>query len=567
MKQNKNYIMQSAVALLTASLALTACNDTWDDHYDPAVSANGTIWQALQGNPNLTNFTKVVKACGYDQTLNGSQTFSVFAPVDADFTADKADQLIASYNEQKSRGVKDNDNSVIRQFLQNHITLYNHPVSSLTNDSITMMNGKYQVLTSSTIGATRLESSNALYSNGVLFTINKQMEYFPNVFEYLALDADVDSAYNFLESYNVYKFDADKSVAGGIEDGKVVYLDSVMVMSNTLFDYYGEINTEDSTYWMVVPTNTEWNRMVAQYEPYFMYDNTVNKRDSMQFANSRLSILRGAIFSMSENNEQAMADSVMSTMAYSYEARKYYEQDYPYGLYYKPYAEGGVFSGVQSVECSNGKVMKAASFNIKPEQTFLQTIKIEAENSMMIDSVSNAIDPVTVRRVSNDNPFYNKVSGNAFIEVIPKDNNSNPSVFLKVPDVLANMKYDVYVVMAPALAYDTLATAENRMSTRMQCKMEYPELTGKSNSETLKLNNKTTFEPKEDVVDTVLVAENFKFPACSFGLSEAKVHLQLSSRVTSSQTNKYTRTLRIDCLILKPHAEATDEAAKTYSWR
>lgn len=567
MKQNKKYIMQSAVALLSASLALTACTDTWDDHYDPAVSANGTIWQALQGNANLTNFTKVVKACGYDQTLNGSQTFSVFAPTDAEFTSDKADQLIASYNEQKSRGVKDNDNTVIRQFLQNHISLYNHPVSSLTNDSITMMNGKYQVLTSSTIGAAQLASSNALYSNGVLFTIDKQMEYFPNVFEYLALDADVDSVYKFLESYNVYKFDADKSVAGGIEDGKVVYLDSVMVMNNTLFDYYGEINTEDSTYWMVVPTNDEWNRMVAQYEPYYLYDKTVNKRDSMQHANARINVIRGAIFSMSENNEQALADSAMSTMAYSYETRKYYEQDYPYGLYYKPYAEGGVFNGVQSVECSNGKVMKAANFNIKPEQTFLQTIKIEAENSMMIDSVSNAIDPVTVRRVSNDNPFYNKVSGNAFIEVIPENNSSNPSVFFKLPDALANVGYDIYLVMAPALAYDTLATAENRMSARMQCKLDYPELTGKTTTKNLSVGGKSTFESEMDVVDTLMVAENFKFPTCSFGLSDAKAHLQLNSRVTASQTNKYTRTLRIDCLILKPHVEATDEAAKTYSWR
>lgn len=567
MKRNTNYIFQSAVALFAASLALTACTDTWDDHYESTKMGNGTIWQALQANPNLKNFSKVVKACGYDQTLNGSQTFSVFAPLDAQFTSDMADQLIASYNEQKSRGVKDNDNTVVRQFLQNHISLFNHPVSTLTNDSISMMNGKYQVLTTSTIGETQIASSNDLYSNGVLFTINKQMDYFPNVFEYLALDTDVDSVYNFLEAYNVYKFDADKSVAGGIEDGKVVYLDSVMVMNNLLFNYYGEINTEDSTYWMLVPTNSEWNRMVAQYEPYFLYDNTVNKRDSMQFTNARLSIIQGAIFSKSENSEEAIADSAMSTMAYSYDARQLYQQDYPYGVYYKPYASGGIFDGVEMVECSNGKVLKASQFNIKPEHSFLQTIKIEAENTMMVDSVNNAIDPVTVRRVPADNPFYDKVSGNAFIEVIPKDGSSNPTIYFKAPDVLANVGYDIYVVMAPALAYDTLATSENRMSPRMQCKLEYPGIKGETTTKTMSVGGSNYFVPAVDVVDTMKVADNFIFPTCSFGLSDAKVHLDLLTRVTSSGTNTWSRIMRIDCIILKPHLDATEESAKGYSWR
>ena len=264
MKLSNITISRSAVALVTAVFACAACTDDWDEHYDAAVSDSGTLWQAISSQDNLTNFTRVIQACGYDKTLNGSQTFSVFAPVDADFTSEQADELISSFNEQERNGVKDEDNTVVRQFVQNHISLYSHPVSSLTNDSISMMNGKYKVLTQSMLGDSKLSSANHLYSNGVLFTLDKQVEYFPNVYEYLGLDGDVDSVYNFLNQYSVYKFDPDKSVAGGIEDGLIVYLDSVTVLNNAIFNKYGLINNEDSSYLFLAPTNDEWNRMVAE---------------------------------------------------------------------------------------------------------------------------------------------------------------------------------------------------------------------------------------------------------------------------------------------------------------
>lgn len=563
MKLKKTNIMRSALALFAVSMAFAACTDTWDDHYAASASNDGTLWQAISQQQELSNFAAVVKGCGYDKILNGSQTFSVFAPINTDFTSEMAEELIQSYNEQKANGVKDDDNTVIRQFLKNHISLFNHPVSTLTNDSIAMMNGKYQVLTSSTLGNSNLKSTNELFSNGVLFTIDKQMKYFPNVFEYMQLDSDIDSVYNFLNTYNIYKFDANKSVAGGIEDGKVVYLDSVMVLDNAILNRYGLLDSEDSTYWMVAPSNEEWNRMVTEYEPYFLYDDAVNKRDSLHFTNSRLGIIMGSIFSRSNNKDEAVADSAMSTMAYSYYARKFFDQDYPYGLYYKPFASGGVFDGVEEVACSNGKVLKTKKFNISPEQTFLQTIKIEAETGSRVDSVVKADDPVTIRKVANDNPFYDKVSGNTFIELIPENNKVNPEIIFNVPDVLANVGYDIYVVMAPALAYDTLATAENRMVPRFRCNLSYHDQKGKE--ETKRFSGYYT--PKADVVDSLLIASDFKFPTCSYLLSDPQVHLQLTSSVTASKTDQFTRILRIDCIILKPHVEATDEAAKGRSWK
>ena len=190
----------SAFAVAAALLISVSCSDDWNEHYDASTVDSGTLWSAIQSNGNLSNFTRVVKECGYDLLLNGSQTFSVFAPTDDVLSSAQADSLIAVFKAQKAAGVRTDDNTVVKQFLQNHMTLYKYPVSSLTNDSITMMNGKYEVLTGNSLGGVALKSTNALYNNGVLFTLSRQLPYFPSVFEYLEHDKDLDSVYNFINS-------------------------------------------------------------------------------------------------------------------------------------------------------------------------------------------------------------------------------------------------------------------------------------------------------------------------------------------------------------------------------
>ena len=51
-------------------------------------------------------------------------------------------------------------------------------------------------------------------------------------------------------------------------------------------------------------------------------------------------------------------------------------------------------------------------------------------------------------------------------------------------------------------------------------------------------------------VDSVLLAKDFKFPVCYYGLDNAYVTLKLASYVSSSQTSTYTRELWIDKIVL-----------------
>ena len=559
MKTNINHILGKAwLGLAALALPLASCSD-WDDHYDPATTSGDsktTLWEAISSEANLSNFAQVLKGCGYDRNLSGSQTYTVFALTNDGLTAAQADSLVNSYQTQKNNGVRDDDNTVIRQFVQNHLSLFTQPVSSLTNDTITLLNGKIASVTQKTIGSQPFITTNALHSNGLLFTVGQQISYFPNIFEYLGIDNSIDSAYNFINSYSNYEFNESASVAGGINsEGQTEYLDSVVTFTNSLFHNIGQINTEDSTYWMVVPTNDVWNKLVSEYHDYFNYANTVNKRDSMQEANTRLAILSGTVFSRTINPDAAFADSAVSTQAYSYSIRKNQDLE-PYNIFYRPFDAGGIFDGTTDVECSNGHVRIAPQFNVPKQKTFFQTIKVEAENVSRQDTLIDTSQPLTVREVSADNPFYDKVSSNSFVSVIAENTSTNPNHFpvpavqYSIPGVLSNVGYDIYVVFAPIRAYNENILDKDVLPNRFRCMLYY------NNKDNKQLNKRLEMKTNDPTkVDTVQVASNFTFPTCSYGLSDATVKLRIMSQVTQSQTANYATDFQIDCIIFKPHEE------------
>ena len=533
----------TSVALISSlftSVGLTSCSDNWNDHYDASTQDNGTLWQAISSQQELSNFAKVAKACGYDQVLDGSQTYTVFAPTNATLTATLADSLISEYQSQQLAGTRTNDNTVVRQFLQNHISLYKHPVSSLTNDSITMMNDKYAVLTSSALAGRQLLSTNALFNNGLLFTIDKQLDYFPNVFEYLKHDNDLNSVYQFLNSFSVYEFNDAKSVPGEIVDGQTVYLDSVSDLRNSVLERYGLINSEDSTYWMLCPTNSEWDRLVSEYEPYFNYPLNTSKRDSLIYTNTRLAILSGAFFSRTTNSDEAFRDSAVSTQA-SPLTTHYSPLTTNYYTFYKPFDEGGIFHGASDVACSNGHLLKSDKWPVSKYETFAQTIVTEGENNMMQDTIINAVDPLTIREVLQNNPYHDKVSGNAYVEVAPETPTGRVIVGFKMPNLLSNLKYDVYAVFVPATAGDTLAVEETTKPLRVTCRIRQLDQNGVITSPPFR-NAKNV---STATVDAVKMLSGVQLTTCSYGLSNATTKFEI-------QSNTDGATLRLDCIYFTP---------------
>ena len=574
-------IYSKVIGLAVAALTLAACSDTWDDHYDKKGEGtnDATLWQAITQNGNLSNFAKVVQACGYDKALNSSQVFTVFAPTNDNFSAQEAEELIAGYNAEKGK-VMDDDNTVIKEFIQNHIAMYNHSVSPMRDDSLVMMNGKNMFLTSGSFGGNQILSSNVHYNNGVLFTIQGKAQYFPTVFEYLRKDADLDSIASFFYNTRFYRkeFVPGRSVAGGLENGKTVYLDSVFVQQNDLWDYlWAYTNEEDSTYWMVVPTNQVWKQLIEEYEPYFNYDKNVSFRDSMAYTLPRMAIVDGTTFSRTVNTDSHLTDSALSTSA----AETYTSREYMWGnknLHYyqfggksavntqKPLSATGIFTGTDDVVCSNGLVRKTNDWKINKLNTFYQWIIIEAEEGSSVKEVSKQENSTThdmeptikavTRRVMSDNRFNGKVWSNAFVEFQQQKTTVNHTVTFNIRNVLSNIPYDIYLVTAPALANDSNATEAERIPCKMECAIYYHD----QNGETQKTSLKSSFSNNPDIVDYILLSDaekGFSFPTATYGLTEAEpqITLELKTKVSSSElrTKKFDRTMRIDCIMLVPH--------------
>ena len=573
-----------------------ACTDTWNEHYDTAVADSGTLWQKISDpQGNTQQFARVLEACGYKEVLDGSQTYTVFAPADDTFSAQQADSVIALYNSEKAAGQTDADNKAVKQFVQNHIALYSHPVSSLTNDTLTLMNRKYYPLSSQKLGGCTLTSAARLCNNGLLFTLSGKLNYFPNIFEYLGEDSETDSAYQFFRRYSIYEFDETKSVVGDVIDGRIIYLDSVSTLTNRLFDIYGRINSEDSTYWMAAPTNKAWRQMVEEFEPYFMYNTKVDKYDSLRWSQPRLAIVRGTVFSQTLNPGLAAypgatsIDSLRSTNAYSYSNRTYaYGTDtihyYQYGDErhpQNPFQEGGAFYQAEAVQCSNGWLMKCNDWQIDKRETFFHDIVVEAENSQFYYDPTTTNRNMIVTRVLEKNKYYNRISGNRFLQISPKNAAvHNPDIAFYVPDVLSNVPYDVYMVTVPADVTDTLMTEDQLLPSLLQISRCYKDIDGEGliyDSEEIKANDKR-FRDKDHFLgdfdgakgkgygygkdmDTICIAKGLTFPSCSWGLDNPQVQIRLMSNVLTFPPfiDMYDRVLRIDCIIFRPRFDATDE--------
>ena len=70
---------------------------------------------------------------------------------------------------------------------------------------------------------------------------------------------------------------------------------------------------------------------------------------------------------------------------------------------------------------------------------------------------------------------------------------------------------------------------------------------------------KTEFVSNPERVDTILLAKDFKFPACNYGQSNMNYSIKIQSSITARQTAQYAREMFLDCIYLRPHNSKSEE--------
>lgn len=554
MKRNRILIgFFAASTLWGMSNMLLSCTD-WDDHYgDSGImgSSNATLWENISSNAQFSNFAALLKQEGYDKVLNSDQTFTVWAPLDGTFNNDSLANL--------------SDSKLKTQFIQNHIARSSYSASGSVNDQIYMMNEKrlnFKGNGSYTISNVEVEDPNISSSNGILHALGGLIPFRHNIYESLNSDIyPIDSLSDFYHSYDRKVLDESKSTAGPTVDGEMTYLDSVFDESNALYSMYAQyINREDSNYSMLIPTNQAWVKAKKEINPFYNYigqynyvkdipsyfSSTVNNsalhlnidanylRDSIIHEN----LLRDLCYNNNRvgnralsslgNGESLNVDSLVSTT---------------YSIIYHSDAED-LFNGAAKVEKSNGSIWITDSLRMRPWTSWNPLIKVEAESSKYQAAVFNgSVYSNHVSSTTQNSEVSGSVSQSYYAEVDPSSSATNPVLVMYLPSVRSTT-YEIYVVFVPGNITNSNAEV---LPNRFQASMGYNTTDGKLAEKVI--GNNLENDPSK--IDTLDLGE-FTFPVSYYGISDIYPYLRISSRVTTSLSSKYSRTLRIDCILLVP---------------
>jgi len=543
---------------LFASCLMASCSD-WDDHFNNAGSgeagSNTTLWQMIKENPQLSDFAEVLEetkvfrqhkktSVSYAQLLDGGQSFTVVAPVDGSF--DK-DTLLAMV--QTAQG----DSVVEKSFIFNHLSRSLSSVTPQDKDKrVLLLNSKYADYEGGKIEGVSLLAANQRAKNGMLHIAEAPVPYERNLYEMLCDKAELAPIGAVLRSYEEDYFDADQSVSSGIVEGVPIYVDSVIIERNKMLNILGYLNREDSLYLVAAPSKDEWNRVWEETAKYFNYDTKVNKRDSMQQHWTMRALMEDAVFNVTLNPWYAEAkeagalasiDSMTSVPYY----RPYDYRKPVYHVFYKPFAADGILANAREVQCSNGIIYEMDEWTYDPTKTFFREIWVEAEYSSYITEYKNGY--YNTRREVADS-----ISEDGYLQILPEKNTSNWEMTFRINNTLS-ANYDICAIVLPRTI-----TNPNPDKPYKPCKFEatinYVDEKGASKSFNC---NKQEFETDPERIDTVVLAENFHFPAANYANNDIKVSVKLKCKIPTAQTAKFSREMYLDCIYLRPRTDVASE--------
>ena len=539
------YHLSFSVALLSFSVALTACSD-WSDHYDgisDAGIAGGTLWEQMKANGQLGDFCDVLEQTkvyrmhkktpvSYADLLSSGQSFTVMAPLNGTFNKDSLLQLV-----QTARG----DSAVEKNFVQNHITRL--LVSSKPGiTKMLMLNQKYLVMDNGRVNDVTVTTANTKASNGVLHVMERALDYNHNLYEMLCNHPQLHLIGDNLRRFNEDEFDPDASVTNGSVDGVPIYVDSVVHERNRLLSAIGHLNHEDSTYLVVVPTTEGWTKAWDATSRHFLFDKSLDKRDSLQQYYTMYALLEDAVFNMTD--QKSVNDSLVS-VPYIHTTRTYENGKRVYHVFQRPFEPGGILYGARPLKCSNGIVYATDEWSFNPLETYFKDIYVEAENHSAIILPVKACSYISHRQAADS------ISGRAYLQIVPEKATSNWEMAFQVNNTLAG-DYDICAVVLPQ---SITGTADDR-PCKFKATISYFD---EDNVEQSFNCDNIQFQTDPERVDTVVLAEAFHFPVCNYDQRNSKVSVRLTCSILARETSRYSREMLLDCIYLRPRTSKPDE--------
>jgi hypothetical protein len=289
------------------------------------------------------------------------------------------------------------------------------------------------------------------------------------------------------------------------------------------------LGAEDSSYVAVVPSLEGWQKAYEEAKQYFIYDESVSKRDSIQQYWTHRGLMDDAVFSL--NVQPSPQDSLISPQ---------YDRKHPeYHVFYKPFTEGIMSHPVRTFNCSNGTLYETAAWPFTPEQTYFRELKTEGEETTLI--LDYGYCNYNKRVFSADS-----VSESGYLDIVPATGTSNWNMIFKLENTLSGT-YDIYAIVLPKSVYNPLEP--DLRPCKFKAAVNYVDEQGKE--KTYDCEN-TVFQTDPLRVDTVLLASKFRFPASNYGQVNTKISLKLTCNILARETSRFAREMYLDCIYLRP---------------
>ena len=549
-KNIKQFLLAGMVSCGMAA-GLTACSD-WNDHYEDTANggaAGGTLWEQLQANPQLSDFcdvleqTKVYRmhkktSVSYKGILSSGQSFTVVAPLNGTFNKDSLLRMV-----QTAIG----DSAVEKGFIKNHITrslVSSTPMST----KMLMLNQKHLLMENGHVDNVSIKDPNIRAGNGIFHILERGLLYKHNLYEMFCDNPSLSVIGDNLRRFNEDVFDPDASVSNGVIDGVPIYVDSVVYERNRLLDAIGYLNDEDSTYLVVAPTTEGWNEAYDEASSYYQYDETIDKRDSLQQYYTMCALMEDAGFNMTD--QKNINDSLIS-VPYIHTAQTFDKGKKRYHVFYKPWEPGGIMYGSQPLQCSNGKLYVAQKWPFNPTDTYFKEIYDEGEDTYLILDYTKC-------SYSTRNTTGDSVSNNKYLRITPLKATDNWTITYQVNNTLSG-SYDIYAILLPKTVYDPSET--KLRPCKFKASLNYMDEKGKATTFNCvnEEDGKSEFTSDPERNDTVLLARDFKFPACNYGQSNTNYSIKIQCSILTSQNAKYSREMLLDCIYLRPRTSKSEE--------
>jgi uncharacterized surface protein with fasciclin (FAS1) repeats len=544
-----NNMMSRPIAFATLALmtlALASCSDF--DDYNKAYtgetsSSKLTLWENISQNSTLKNFTALVKKAGFDDELQSSHFYTVWAPADGTFNYDSIAALDSA--------------TIMDRFIKCHVANYSYNVSgALENEKVHTLNGKMFYFNGSSDHLSYDDKSltqvNQACVNGIYNVINGAAEFHPNIYEYLYTVQNADSMLAYCKHYEVSYLDERNSIVGPIVNGRQTYIDSVFVTTNTLFSRIrAYVSKEDSNYTLMVPTTNAWTVAYNMIKPYFKYINKTQSPDLGGITattktctiNSKLyidSLTKKSIMqNLAINNnlgpnrwvfnpDTVNTDTIVTTTGQKLSG-----------------ANNLLSHTLSNTKMSNGYVRVLDSIAVHPWDSWCYDITVPATYSAYRPKVKSAtISTVRLNELELDTTKGHSLY--SYADVIPASSSSNPEVDFYLPNVMSTA-YNIYCVFVPANV--RLGSTAVAKPNKVKFTLNYCDARGSMQKKDFgtKYNDATK-------IDTMLVGQ-FTFPVCYYGLGKYYPNFSVTSNMFTlfgTDKYKYDNELRIAAVLLKP---------------